>query len=190
MTPLIRAATGADLDAAALTLASAFDLYPWTRWAIPVEDYSSRLLEIQRVYLDHALTHGHLLVDEHVRAVGAFLPPDAPPPAASVQERIGALHGERLEDLAAAELPAPPAGSWLLATVGVSAAHQGAGLGTAVVEAGLRLIDERRARIALETSDKRNVRLYGRCGFAVFATTEIPGGPIVFSMRREPVGVD
>ncbi|WP_062137828.1 GNAT family N-acetyltransferase [Demequina aestuarii] len=184
MTPPIRTATVADVDAGALTLARAFDRYAWTRWAIPDEDYAARLVEMQRLYLGHALQHGRVLVEQHVRAVAAVLPPDAPPPAPSTQDRIGALHGDRLGALAAIALPNPPERAWLLATVGVAPAHQGAGLGTALVEAGLRVVDERGASIALETSDERNVRLYERCGFAVVATTKVPGGPVVHSMVR------
>lgn len=46
------------------------------------------------------------------------------------------------------------------------------------------MIDERAAAVALETSDERNVRLYQRLGFGIDATTDIPDGPVVFSMSR------
>ncbi|MEB4615877.1 GNAT family N-acetyltransferase, partial [Leucobacter sp. M11] len=158
--------------------------YPWTRWALPEEDYAQRLEETQRLYLRHALDHGLVVVEDGGRAVAAFLPADAPAPAEAVQRRVAELHGDRLAALASLALPAAPAGSWTLETVGVDPAHQGAGLGTAVTRAGLGYIDARGDVVALETSDERNVRLYERLGFAVVAHTEVPGGPGVTSMVR------
>lgn len=37
----------------------------------------------------------------------------------------------------------------------------------------------------METSADANVRLYERCGFAVFATTQINDGPVVYSMATK-----
>lgn len=179
-----RPATQSDLDPAASVLAKAFADYAWTRWALPGDGYEERLEEVQHLYLGHALEHGMVLVDEQVRAVAAFLAPDAPAPSEQVQRRVIELHGSRLDALTQVALPHPPAGAWTLETVGVDPAHQGAGLGTAVTSEGLALIDARGAAVALETSDGRNVRLYERLGFAVTSTTAIPDGPVVHSMSR------
>lgn len=184
MSHRVRRAVASDLDAAARVLAAAFDTYPWTRWALPADGYAERLAEVQRLYLAHALSHGIVLVDEGVRAVAAFLPPGAPAPAERTLERVAALHGPRWAALAGLSLPDPPAGAWTLETVGVDAGRQGAGLGTAVIAAGLSVVDERGAPVALETSDDRNVRLYQRLGFTTVATTVISGGPVVHSMNR------
>lgn len=185
----IRTAQGEDIDAAARLLAAAFRDYPWTRWSIPAEGYSERLEELQRLYLTHALGQGLVLVESQLRAVVAFLPPDAPPPAETIQERIAVLLGERLASLAGLSLPQPPPGAWTLETVGVDPVHQGTGLGTAVIAAGLRMIDDRSAGtaiITLETSAEQNERLYQRLGFITTATTLIPHGPTVSSMARPP----
>lgn len=183
-TTLIRRAVEADLDAAADILAQAFAEYAWTRWTIPAENYASRLEELQRLYLAYALEHGLVFVDERVRSVSAFLPSNPPPMRPEVEERIGALHGERLGALMELSLPAAPEGSWTLATVGVRPDNQGLGLGTAVTEAGLQLLDDRRCAVALETSDERNVRLYRKLGFVLDETTSIPDGLLVYSMSR------
>lgn len=180
----IRLATSSDLDAAARVLAAAFDAYPWTRWSIPHDGYANRLEKLQRLYLSHALEHGIVLVDEQLSAVAAFLPPDSPEPTEQTQQHVADLLGARVAVLAELSLPDAPAGAWTLETVGVDPAHQGTGLGTAVTAAGLAMIDERAAPVALETSNERNVRLYQRLGFFTVATTAIPGGPIVYSMSR------
>lgn len=179
-----RRATTEDLDAAATLLAAAFHDYPWTRWSIPAEGYSERLEELQRLYLTHALDHGLVLVESRLHAVAAFLPPDAPPPAEAIQARVATLLGERLDSLAALSLPQPPHGAWTLETVGVDPALQGSGLGTAVIAAGLRVIDQRASPLALETSAEQNERLYQRLGFTTIATSIVPDGPVVYSMAR------
>lgn len=184
MSHRIRPATSSDLHSAARVLAAAFDTYPWTRWTLPDDGYAERLEEVQRLYLAHALNHGIVLVDEQVRAVAAFLPPDAPTPTEQIQQRVVELHGSRLAALSGLSLPDALAGCWTLETVGVDPAHQGAGLGVAVIAEGLAMIDQRGEPVALETSDERNVRLYQRLGFTTAATTTIPGGPIVYSMNR------
>lgn len=184
MTHPVRVATSSDLSAAARVLAAAFDDYPWTRWTLPDDEYARRLEEVQRLYLSHALDHGIVIVDDQVRAVAAFLPPHAPAPSEKIQQRVGELHGSRLAALIGLALPVPPEGSWTLETVGVDPAHQGIGLGTAVIGMGLATIDRSGQPVALETSDESNVRLYQRLGFTAAATTRIPEGPIVYSMNR------
>ncbi|PQZ93664.1 GNAT family N-acetyltransferase [Arthrobacter sp. MYb227] len=180
----VRIATQTNLDTAAKVLASAFADYPWTRWVLPADEYQERLEEIQRLYLAHASENGIVVVDDRVRAVAAFLPPNAPAPSAALQQRVAELHGSRLETLMSLELPQSPEGSWTFETVGVEPTQQGLGLGTAVLSHGLALIDAHEATISLETSDERNVRLYERLGFKTNDVTTIPNGPMVYSMAR------
>ncbi|WP_461169897.1 GNAT family N-acetyltransferase [Arthrobacter sp. Z1-15] len=184
MSHILRSATAADLPQAARTLALAFDRYPWTRWSIPADHYEARLEELQTLYLKHALCHGLVLVDEGVRGVGAFLPPDTPEPGGDTQARIAELLGNRLEILMGLQLPSLPSDAWNLATLGVHPASAGKGIGSAIISEGLRQIDGI-GSVGLETSDERNVQLYERHGFTITATTQISGGPSVYSMCRD-----
>lgn len=186
MATAVRPAAQSDLATAARTLALAFDSYPWTRWVVPADDHANRLTEIQMLYLEFAHQHGMVIVDDEVRSVAAFLPPGAPEPDHRTQARIAELHGDRLPALLALSLPDAPVGAWSLATVGVDPRCQGVGLGSAILSAGLTRIDEQRAPVHLETSDERNLALYGRFGFVTTATTEIPDGPVVHTMLRDP----
>lgn len=180
----MRLAGSEDLDAAARVLAATFAEYPWTQWSIPRDGYADRLERIQRLYLSHALEHGIVIMAAASSAVAAFLPPDAPEPTERQQRQIADLLGDRLASLSKLALPSPPAGAWTLETVGVDPAHQGNGLGTTVLAAGLAMIDERARTVSLETSHEPNVRLYRRLGFTTVATTTIPDGPVVYSMDR------
>ncbi|MGE2737174.1 GNAT family N-acetyltransferase [Mycolicibacterium vaccae] len=182
MTAHIRPAGAADLDPAAHVLAGAFDSYAWTRWTIPADDYAVRLRRLQRLYLGYALDEGIVLVEDALRGVIALLPPDAPAPPSDMQEQVAQLQGDRLEALAQVSVPPQPHGAWNLATLGVHPDAQGAGLGRAMIHAGLAAVGAK--AVALETSDPRNVALYERAGFTVTAVTEIEDGPVVFSMLR------
>jgi ribosomal protein S18 acetylase RimI-like enzyme len=184
MNHTVRSATVGDLPQAARTLALAFDPYPWTRWSVPADHYEARLEELQSLYLKHALCHGLVLVDEEVRGVGAFLPPGTAEPGEDTQARIAELLGDRLESVMGLQLPSLSTGAWTLATLGVHPGSAGKGLGSAIISEGLRQIRGLGA-VRLETSDERNVQLYERHGFAVTATTHIPGGPSVYSMCRD-----
>ena len=186
----LRDALPADVPAAAGTLATAFEDYPWTRWSIPEDHHAERLEELQSIYLGHALSSGIVLVSANLDGVAALLRPHSPAPADAAQGRIAELLGDRLEAFLAAELPPGPPEAWELATLGVHPSARGQGLGSALLAEGLRRVDAAGGSCTLETSDPRNVELYSRHGFSVTATTQIPDGPIVHSMLRAPVGTE
>lgn len=194
-----RRATRDDLPRIASTLGAAFSDYSWTRWTVSEDDHEARVAELQRLYVEHvALPHGTVWVDDEVTAVAAFLPPTLPELPDAVVERIVALQGDdglarqAAADAAvaarAAEIPAEARAAcdhaWVLATVGVHPDHRGAGLGSAVIDAGLADLEESTASCTLQTSDERNVAFYERLGFAVTTVVDVPAGPTVWSMLR------
>ncbi len=76
---------------------------------------------------------------------------------------------------------------WFLDMVGVDPAHQGAGIGAALIRFGLERSEETDVPALLETGTPRNVPYYERFGFRVFDEGDAPdGGPHVWFMRREP----
>lgn len=181
--PSIRSANRDETAILAGVLAEAFAQYPWTRWAIPAEDYSRRLTELQDLYLRYALDEGVVLVDEQLGGVIALLPPTAARPSEGFQQRVAELHGARFAAVASTSLPAAPEGYWSLETLGVHPERQGEGLGQALIRAGLGAVSTSALHgVALETSDERNVRLYERAGFSVSSTTRVDDGPMVYSM--------
>lgn len=194
-----RRATRDDLPRIASTLGAAFSDYSWTRWTVSEDDHEARVAELQRLYVEHvALPHGAVWVDDEVTAVAVFVPPRLPEPPTSFRERIVALQGDegRAHQAVAAaavaahatEIPADTrevcADAWVLATVGVHPDHRGAGLGSAVIDAGLADLEESTASCTLQTSDERNVAFYERLGFAVTTVVDVPAGPTVWSMLR------
>ncbi|MEZ0342288.1 GNAT family N-acetyltransferase [Mycobacterium sp. pV006] len=184
MSPHIRRADADDLERAADVLAAAFDTYAWTRWTIPADDYPRRLRQLQRLYLGYAHAEGIVLVDDDRTAVIALVSPTASDPSEDMLQRVAELHGDRWNAVTDVALPSRPQDAWNLAGLGVLPHARQAGLGRALIDAGLVAVGGPAVPVTLETSDERNVRLYQRAGFAVTATTEIPGGPVVHSMLR------
>jgi ribosomal protein S18 acetylase RimI-like enzyme len=196
MTNPIRSATATDVPTAAQVLADAFTGSPWTRWTVAEDDHIRRLLALHATYLtDVALPHGRVDVIEitgtGIGAVAAWMPGDELPD--SVWQRVAAtvveLAGGRAAAADAADALLAPHRPTLphvtLATIGVSAHLQGRGLGTALLETGLRAVDRAELPAHLETSDPRNVPLYERHGFVVTAAVDLPdGGPRTWSMLR------
>lgn len=186
----VRPMRAGDLDRAAAALADAFTDYPWTDWCVAADSHTDRLAGLQRIYLEHmALPYGAAYIDATGSGVAAFVPPDMPEPDESVVSKIVELHGDRVERLVEAEkqlsrLPAAP-DAWTLATVGVAHAGQGAGLGGALLKAGLAELDRRERACSLDTSTDRNLPLYERHGFVVTGHLTLDGGLHVWRMHRQ-----
>ncbi len=75
---------------------------------------------------------------------------------------------------------------WFLATIGVDPAHQGRGIGSALLAPALARADEQRVCCYLETHAANNVRLYERHGFRVMEHIENPETVPVWAMLRLP----
>lgn len=176
-------ATSADLDGAAESLALAFADDPWTEWVVPTAERRARLVELQGICLARAHAYGRVLVAS--AGAIAVLPTDAPPIHARVVDRLVDLHGDRIERLRRVDLPEPVRGAWQVETLGVRPSHRGKGVGNALLVAALVEIQDLRVPLAVDTSNPRSVRLYGRYGFRVVEQTQIPDGPTLWSLLRD-----
>jgi ribosomal protein S18 acetylase RimI-like enzyme len=74
---------------------------------------------------------------------------------------------------------------WYLFILGVEQAAQGQGLGSALLAHMLARVDADGMPAYLESSNERNLALYGRHGFRVTAEVVIPGGPRIWPMWRK-----
>ena len=125
----------------------------------------------------------------------AWTPPDAPAWPDERSERFSMLLDatctaadlERLEILDAAQQAHHPDGPlWYLGVVATEPAAQGRGLGTALLEESTKRVDDSRLPAYLESTNPRNVSLYQRCGFKVTGLIELPDGPALTTMWRDP----
>jgi ribosomal protein S18 acetylase RimI-like enzyme len=93
----------------------------------------------------------------------------------------------RIAGLMALQRKHPTEPHYYLFALGTEPALQGRGLGSAVLEVGVRRCDSAGLPAYLETSTERNVPLYERHGFRVTERISVAhGGPDVWLMWREP----
>jgi GNAT superfamily N-acetyltransferase len=91
-----------------------------------------------------------------------------------------------LRGLGQVELRHPRDLHFYLAVLGVDPDRQGQGVGSQLIRPGLDLCDRERLPAYLETGKEANLSFYGRHGFAVVDRVQLPKGPPVWFLWREP----
>ncbi len=91
--------------------------------------------------------------------------------------------GDALDKVTLAEHPAEP--HFYLHSIGASLGHQGRGIGSALLKAGLNACDQQGAIAYLESTNIKNNPLYERYGFEVVGDATLPdSGPTIWFMKR------
>ncbi len=195
--PAIRRATDADVAPAAAMLVRSFDDDPVANFMFAGDRRRHRGLhaffvsQIHRQYL----RYGHVQVAGELDAVAVWGPPGRE--RNGIRELVellptapfllsGRMH-RALRLLFQVDSLHPSEPHWYLATLGTDPEHQHRGLGSALLRAKLRQIDEAGEPAYLESSKERNVPFYSRFGFEVIheLRSEV-GAPTIWRMWREP----
>ncbi|QUH03033.1 GNAT family N-acetyltransferase [Saccharopolyspora erythraea] len=188
--------SGEEVDDARLrTLLRAFGDDGIARWLLP--DPASRpalYREWFGMVLEHAEREGSVLTGEDGDAVQVWLSALHGP-----AEMLDEAGGRRLLEIAGAAAPRfrefgeltsanhPDEPHQYLALIAVDPAVQASGIGTRELTAALRRWDAEGVATYLEASTPRSRRLYARLGFRDRgAPIELPGGPSLYPMWREP----
>jgi len=197
--PAVRPATAADLPAVGRVLAAAFDGDPvWSHLASPKADWSARAgawFEAEaRSQLKH---HGEVLVDEELGGAAIWAPPGhwkgtAAEGLALVVPSVRLFRSRLPRSIANLGLmerkhPKEPP-HWYLAILGTDPAHQGKGIGSALIRAVTDRCDEQGLGAYLESSKEQNVPYYARHGFEVREQISSGDGPPMWLMWRDPKG--
>ena len=195
--PSVRRATPADLDVVVDVLVQSHVDYVWEQWALPWPDRAQRLARVYRGDIARlALPEGEVWMTEGGESVAVWLPAGAwsgldDADRAALEAVAQAEFGDRLALIEAVDAQisaARPASAWHLATMGTRPAHQGRGLGAAVLGPRLVALDQAGETAGLETSEIRNVAFYARLGFEVVAEVATPphDAPHTWLMQRRP----
>jgi ribosomal protein S18 acetylase RimI-like enzyme len=195
--PAIRRATAADVPRLVPMLARAFRDDPVAIWACRSEGLRLRMLEgLYRERLRQLLLHGDVWVTPDCHSAALWMAPDHPGSTVAQQAALARclLHPRLLVrvPLLAAGLAGvqrkrshkPP--HWYLSLLGTDPDARGRGLGSAVLRPVLEQCDGDGIGIYLESSKERNIDFYARHGFRVTAELELPRGPRMWPMWREP----
>jgi ribosomal protein S18 acetylase RimI-like enzyme len=91
-----------------------------------------------------------------------------------------------LQGLGQVEARHPGSRHLYLAVLGVDPERQGDGVGSALLRPGLEICDREALPAYLETGKERNVAFYGRHGFRVTEKLDLPNGPPIWLMWRDP----
>jgi GNAT superfamily N-acetyltransferase len=191
----VRPARAEDIGPLATCLARAFDDDPVTAWVYPNArsraKWSGRFFQWQlRRLLPQDVTW--TTDDREGAAIWALPGRWREGPADMVRLLRATLLGivpslpRVLRGLGQVEARHPDDRHLYLAVLGVEPARQGDGIGSALIRPGLDLCDREGLPAYLETGKERNVAFYARHGFRVTEELDLPNGPRVWLMWRDP----
>jgi ribosomal protein S18 acetylase RimI-like enzyme len=188
----IRSVTQSDADRAMATLMLAFTSDPLNRWIIPDTDqYLTSWIRPVSAFCSRALEHGTADYSDGFGGVAMWLPPGVHPDENAfvplLLQTVDEHRHERLfEVFERMSDHEPDEPFWYLLLLGVDPALQRQGIGSALLEHGLRRCDRDHRKAYLVSSNLANNRLYERYGFEVTGTIEVDTAPPMWAMVREP----
>ena len=193
----VRLAERADVDRLGAVLADAFADDPVSRFVVPGgRRYYDRLRRLHRMEAARHVRLGSTWVVGEPAPVGAALwaapgkwrqtTGDVIRSALPAIGIFGRSLPRSLRVFRAIESVHPTEPHWYLAILGTLTAAQGRGVGSAVLQPVLERCDAEGVPAYLESSKAANVPFYERHGFRVTGSIEIPDGPALDTMWREP----
>jgi ribosomal protein S18 acetylase RimI-like enzyme len=187
----VRLARGNEEARLLATLTSAFINDPPGRWHYPQpHDYLRYFPAFARAFGGGAMALGSAWRTDDFSAGACWFPPETAPDETSIiaviEDSISARrHAEVLAVFAALGQAHPDAPHWYLPLIGVDAACQGQGRGTALLRATLAVCDRDGFPAYLEASNPRSIPLYERFGFRRRASLRVGSCPPITPMWRD-----
>jgi GNAT superfamily N-acetyltransferase len=192
----VHQANGDDIAPMAEAVARAFHDDPVMTWLFG-PDERARLRRLRRFFTHEARRHrrhGQVLTGAGHEGGSFWDPPDGWKTSLvdivkSVPTMLPAL-GPRLPralrglDMMDRAHPREP--HWYLAVLGTDPSHQGKGVGAALMEPVLARCDTEGLGAYLESSKEQNLAYYARFGFTVTGRIDLPDGPPLWLMWRDP----
>lgn len=186
----VRSITPDHVDAFAATSTLAFAVDPVVRYMLPrSERYFEFFPPMVRVGTRLGLEHGTAQQTEACGGVALWLPPGVKADSSVTMELMQrSIDPERLPEVLASFAPAdayyPKGPCWYLQMIAVDPAQQGRGLGSALLAAMLKRIDEEHALSYLLCSNPKSRPLYERHGFTALAEVSVTEGVHLVPMLR------
>jgi ribosomal protein S18 acetylase RimI-like enzyme len=165
----------------------AFGADPFVRWLFPhPTTFVASFSEITRLHGERTASTRGAYATADRRGAAFWYPPGVHPDSAklgSILARSDAA--DRASAVFAEVAPYEPTEPyWYLRQIGVDPALQRSGYGSALLDAGLVVIDQRREGAYLEATTSGSRALYERHGFSVLAEISVGGSPPLWPMHR------
>lgn len=188
----VEAATATDEEAAIATLALAFAGDPMMRWSWPdPRDYLENFSAFAMAFGGMALLKGTAHRVDGCAGIALWLAPGVEPDGRALGQLMRTtvkaevlMEGILIMEQKMCYQPKEP--YWYLPLIGIDPAHQGKGLGTALLQHALAQCDRDGSLAYLESSNPTNIGLYQRQGFEVQGRIQIGSSPELFPMLRKP----
>ena len=168
----------------------AFSTDPMARWSLPdPRKYLAAFPTIARAFGGSAFARGTSYIADDFTATALWLPPGVGPDEDTLLRILNENAGDDIKE----DMPRifeqmqkfhPTEPHWYLPMIGVDPAHQGAGIGSALMSEALKAVDRDGLIAYLESSNPKNVSLYERHGFEIIGEIQSGNSPVVRPMLR------
>lgn len=196
-----RVAAMADLQIVAATISDAFENDPFNRWFMRQDGgYDAARMRMYLYLASEDIPKKHVFVAGDGQAVAQWQPPGPPAKPMTFLQQLAlaplivrntglARVGRLLRLISFLEANHPKEPHYYLFLLGVRQEAQGAGIGSALLDACLARVDAAGMPAYLENSNPKNTRLYQRHGFAITKeAAPAPGAPVMQFMWRNKRG--
>ena len=187
--PTVKIMTAAEEDPAVQTVVLAFAANPMARWTWPhAHQYLAAMPRMARAFGGRAFSNGSAFCIDGYAGTALWLPPGVH----ADEEELDAVLKSTASAPAAETAPIfeemaryhPSEPHWYLPLIGVDPAHQGKGLGEALMTYALAQCDREHVPAYLESSSPRNIPFYRRQGFEPLGAIQVGSSPTLVPMLR------
>ena len=179
-----------EFDRVISTLVAAFIADPFIRWLFPdARQYLAYFPQVLKYFAGAAFEHDGAYRTDDFTAAALWLPPGVGPDEESLAGVMAqGVESERQADAFAvleqvgASHPEMP--HYYLPAIGVEPMLQRRGYGSALMDRGTALCDNRQVAAYLESTNAANIPLYERSGFEVVGEIRVGDSPVITRMLR------
>lgn len=190
MTTTIKTGLASDEAGTFGVLTLAFSTDPMARWSLPdPAKYLATFPSLARAFGRGAFEKGTAYIADGFFGAALWLPPGVESDGESLIRLLDENGSDDIkEDMSVVfeqmEEFHPTEPHWYLPMIGVDPAHQGVGVGSALMTEALKAVDRDGLIAYLESSNPKNISLYERHGFEVIGEIQSGSSPVLRPMLR------